>query len=184
MRYSMTKIILRTLTILVLSVSVMPAQASSTEEAGKYVAFALPVAAAGITAWKEDWQGTAQLGFSTLLTVGTAYGLKHVVREKRPDGLDFKSFPSDTAALAFAPAQFLMQRYGWEYGLPAYAAAGFVGYSRVEADRHHWYDVAASAALSFGFNYFITSKYQRKPWFNAGIEMQPGGGMIGMTCVF
>ena len=72
-----------------------------------------------------------------------------IVREQRPDKSDFQSFPSDTAALAFAPAQFLWDRYGWEYGVPAYLAAGFVGYSRVDAKKHHWYDVAASAGMSF-----------------------------------
>lgn len=162
-----------------------PADASSsTEDAGKYLAISLPVVATGITVWKEDWQGTAQLGFSTLLTVGTAYGLKHLVREERPDTSDFKSFPSDTAALAFSPAQFLWQRYGWEYGLPAYAAATFVGYSRVEADRHHWYDVAASAALSFGFNYFITSRYRSKSWLSARVDVRDGGGYMRMRYVW
>ena len=59
----------------------------------------------------------------TVATVGIAYGLKQVIREQRPDGSDFKSLPSDTSALAFAPAQFLWDRYGWQYGLPAFAAA-------------------------------------------------------------
>ena len=55
-------------------------------------------------------------------------------------GPNWDSFPSDTSALAFAPAQFLWQRYGWEYGLPAYAAATFVGWSRVlsPGERHAW----------------------------------------------
>jgi membrane-associated phospholipid phosphatase len=93
--------------------------------------------------------------------VGSTYVLKSVIKEQRPDKSDFKSFPSDTAALAFAPAQFLWDRYGWEYGVPAYAAAIFVGYSRVEAKKHHWYDVAASAGLSFGFSKLFTSTYHR-----------------------
>ena len=69
-------------------------------------------------------------------TVGTAWALKHVVREQRPDHSDFQSFPSDTAALAFAPgASFLWDRYGWQVGVPAYAAAGFVGWSRVRCQK-------------------------------------------------
>lgn len=68
--------------------------------------------------------------------------------------------PSDTSALAFAPAQFLWQRYGWEYGVPAYMAAGFVAWSRVDAKKHHWYDVMASAGISLLYNEIITTRYR------------------------
>jgi membrane-associated phospholipid phosphatase len=135
------------------------AKSSSIETSGTAVAIALPLTAAGISLWKEDGHGLAQLGAVTILTVGTAFLLKQVVHEERPDHSDNQSFPSDTAALAFAPAQFLWTRYGWQYGVPAYLAAGFVGYSRVESDQHHWWDVAASAGISWGYNRLITSHY-------------------------
>lgn len=147
----------------ILALGTQGAMAKTTETLGTDVAIALPVIAGGITLIKNDWTGAAELTLDTLLTVGTAYGLKHVIREKRPDGSDFKSMPSDTAALGFAPAQFLWDRYGWEYGLPAYAAAGFVAWSRVDARKHHWYDVAASAGLSFGISKLITTEYHG-PW--------------------
>src|SRR4051794_15420281 len=135
------------------------AKSSSIETSGTAVAIALPLTAAGIALWKEDGHGLGQLGAVTALTVGTAFLLKYVVHEERPDHSDNQSFPSDTAALAFAPAQFLWTRYGWEYGAPAYLAAGFVGYSRVESQQHHWWDVAASAGISWGYNRLITSHY-------------------------
>jgi membrane-associated phospholipid phosphatase len=152
------------------------ALAKTSENLGTDTAIALPLIAGGITLYKNDWTGAAELTVDTLLTVGTAYGLKHIIREKRPDGSDFQSMPSDTAALAFAPAQFLWDRYGWEYGLPAYAAAGFVGWSRVDARKHHWYDVAASAALSFGFSKLITTEYHRRWSYDAGLTE---GGAYG-----
>ena len=144
----------------------VPAQAGSrVETAGTAVALALPVVAGGLTIYRHDWNGTAELVASTVLTVGTVYALKHVIKECRPfaepcarGGNNWDSFPSDTSALAFAPAQFLWQRYGWEYGVPAYAAAGFVGWSRVDAKKHHWYDVAASAGISILYNEIITSR--------------------------
>ena len=114
--------------------------------------------------------------------MGTAYGLKHVIREKRPDGSDYQSMPSDTAALAFAPAQFLWDRYGWEYGVPAYAAAGFVAWSRVDARKHHWYDVAASGALSFGVSKLITTRYQRHWSYDVG--MADGGAYASVGYKF
>src|SRR5205809_694724 len=102
--------------------AVQPASAG-TESLGTDVAIALPLIAGGITLAKDDWKGGFQLGVDTVATVGLAYGLKHVIHEERPDKSDNKSMPSDTSALAFAPAQFLWDRYGWRYGLPAYAAA-------------------------------------------------------------
>ena len=157
--------------IALLSLGLAPAYAASIESAGTDVAVLLPFVAGGITAYKGDWTGTAELGGDTIATVGTTYVLKKFVREQRPDKSDFQSFPSDTAALAFAPAQFLWDRYGWQYGLPAYAAAVFVGYSRVDAKKHHWWDVAASAGISYGFSKFITTPYHRG--FNYSASASP-----------
>ena len=161
----------------------LPAGASSTmETAGTGVAIALPLVAGGLTVWKDDWQGSAQLAVSTILTVGTVYGLKHVVRECRPfaepcshNSSNWDSFPSDTSALAFAPAQFLWQRYGWRYGIPAYAAAAFVGYSRVDAKKHHWWDVATSAAISLGYNELFTTRYRPRNSFYTDLQASPDG---------
>jgi membrane-associated phospholipid phosphatase len=151
------------------------ASADDVESAGTGIAIALPLLAGGIAVSKDDWTGLAQFGVDTIATVGTVYGLKHVVREQRPDKSDDQSFPSDTAALAFAPAQFLWDRYGWEIGLPAYAAAGFVGYSHIEARKHHWYDVAASAGFAFGFSKIFTTRY-RAPGLRYGVSYSPDGG--------
>lgn len=161
----------------------MPALASSTTEtAGTATAVALPLVAGGITLWKDDWEGTAQLAVSGILTVGTAYGLKQIVRECRPfaapcahNSSDWNSFPSATSAAAFAPAQFLWQRYGWEYGLPAYAAAAFVGYSRVDAKEHHWWDVVTSAAISLGYNEIFTTRYRPPDGFSSDLSASPNG---------
>jgi membrane-associated phospholipid phosphatase len=151
-----------------------PAWGASSASLGTDVAIALPVIAGGITLYKHDWMGAAQLTVDTAVTVGIAYGLKQVIREQRPDKSDFKSMPSDTSALAFAPAQFLWDRYGWEYGLPAYAAAGFVGWSRVDAKKHHWYDVAASAGISFGVSKIFTTRYQPRG-LSYGVSPTDGG---------
>ncbi|HXC56027.1 MAG TPA: phosphatase PAP2 family protein [Rhizomicrobium sp.] len=162
-----------------------PAAANGIESAGVDVAIALPLVAGGIAfAHDQDWTGVAQLGADTLATVGTAYALKHVIREERPDGSDFQSMPSDTAALAFAPAAFLWDRYGWEYGVPAYAAAAFVGYSRVDARKHHWYDVAASAGIAWGFSQVFTTQYRRPNQIYSSIYATPGGAYVRLSYNF
>jgi len=150
------------------------ASAASSETLGTDVAIALPVIAGGITLYQDDWKGAAQLTVDTVATVGIAYGLKHVIREQRPDKSDFQSMPSDTSALAFAPANFLWDRYGWQYGLPAYAAATFVAWSRVDAQQHHWYDVTASAALAFGVSKIFTTRYQPRG-LTYGVAPTDGG---------
>ena len=176
-----------------LAIAVVPADAASssssssnstTEKAGTAVALALPIAASGITFIKDDWPGFAQLVAVTGATVGTAFLLKHVVHEERPNHADFQSFPSDTAALAFAPAQFLWDRYGWRYGAPAYLAAGFVGYSRVEAKEHHWWDVAASAGIAFGYSKFITHVYHRQIDFQTGLYATPNAAYVSLDYRF
>ncbi len=40
-------------------------------------------------------------------------------------------------SISFASAEFVRNRYGWRYGLPAYVLASFVAYSRVEANQHY-----------------------------------------------
>ncbi len=149
-------------------------------KAGEAIAIALPVAAGGISISKNDWTGLAQMIVDTGATVGTAYALKYVVHEERPDHSDNQSFPSDTAALGFAPAQFLWDRYGWEYGAPAYAAALFVGYSRVEAKQHHVWDVAASAAIYFGYSKIFTTKFRNYNIYTS-LNATPDGAYISAS---
>ena len=93
--------------------------------------------------------------------MGTAYALKNIVREERPDGSDYHSFPSETTALAASGSAFLWGRYGWEYGLPAFVATEFVSYSRVQAKQHHWYDTVASSAIAAGYGYVVTSRFYK-----------------------
>ena len=157
--------------------------AGTSESVGTDVAIALPLIAGGFTFAKDDWKGGFQLGVDTVVTVGLAYGLKHVIHEQRPDKSDNKSMPSDTSALAFAPANYLWDRYGWEYGLPAYAAATFVAWSRVDAQKHHWYDVAASAALAFGVSKIFTTRYQRAG-LRYGVTPTDGGAYAALEYKF
>ncbi len=96
------------------------------------------------------------------MTVGTAYALKQIVHERRPDGSDFQSFPSETTALSASGSSFLWARYGWTYGLPAFAATQFVSYSRVQAKKHHWYDTLASSAIAAGYGYVLTTPFKRR----------------------
>ncbi|MDB5663012.1 MAG: hypothetical protein JWN59_1350 [Sphingomonas bacterium] len=119
---------------------------------------ALVVSALGIPAITGDWngalQGAGSMGAAGVLT----YGLKKTFPELRPDGSDRRSFPSGHTSVSFAAAGSLHQRYGWKVGLPATVVATFVGLARVEADKHHWYDVVVGAAIGEASGFLLTSK--------------------------
>ena len=154
------------------------------ESAGTALAIALPVVAGGIALYKDDRTGLAQLVVESLLTVGTSYALKNIVREQRPNGADWQSFPSDTTSLAASGSSFLWGRYGWEYGLPATALTGFVAYSRIQARDHHWYDPVASIGISAVYGYIITTPFRRRYNIYTDLNASPNGGMVRMTYAF
>ena len=154
------------------------------ETLGTGVAIALPLAAAGITLYKHDTMGSAQLVVETILTVGTAYALKNIVHEERPNGTDDQSFPSGTSALASSGSSFLWGRYGWEYGLPALAFSQFVSYSRVQAREHHWYDTLASSAIAAGYGYVLTTPFKKRFGVDTSLSASPDGAFVSFAYNF
>lgn len=176
---------MKRLSCLFLVCAVLPAEAftvnntpltstqKNIETAGTAISIALPLTA-GFIAWrKHDRVGMAQLAAETVLTVGTAYALKNLVKEERPDGSNFRSFPSGTTALSASGSSFLWGRYGWEYGLPAFAATQFVSYSRVQARQHRWYDTLASSAIAAGYGYVLTTPFKKR--YNIDTSLMPMG---------
>jgi len=147
--------------------AMLPAQASDgLRTAGDVLQIALPAAAAGMTLAYRDAPGALQFAESAGVTLAVTYGLKYTVVESRPDG-GAHSFPSGHTSISFCSAEFMRKRYGWEYGVPAYALASFVGYTRVESGQHHPQDVVAGAAIGILSSYIFTKPY--KGW-NASVE--------------
>jgi membrane-associated phospholipid phosphatase len=141
------------------------ARADGIETAGDVLAVVLPATAAGMTLVYKDGEGALQFGESAALTLGVTYSLKYIVDETRPNG-GSNSFPSAHTSISFFGAEFMLKRYGWEYGVPAYIAATFVGYSRVESRQHYTRDVVAGAANVFGSSYLFPQPYK-------GVQVQP-----------
>lgn len=101
---------------------------------------------------------------SYILSAGTAYTLKHVVSEKRPDDSDRRSFPSGHATFAFAGATVLSQEFGhcspW-ITVGGYGVATLTALDRIRRDRHYWHDVCAGAAIGIAateLTYFLKRK--------------------------
>jgi membrane-associated phospholipid phosphatase len=144
--------------IFVVATLVVPCRASAdgVERAGDVLQIVLPVTAYGMTVAFDDFEGTRQLTRSLLATMTATVVLKYAVDAQRPDG-GGQSFPSGHTAAAFAGASFIQQRYGWRLGIPAYGAAAFVAWSRVDAGRHHVEDVLAGAGLAMLSAYLLTT---------------------------
>ena len=145
--------------LFVLSTGVDVQAGGSIESAGDVLMFILPASAASLTLVYKDGQGTLQLGESAALALGVTFGLKYTIDETRPNG-EPRSFPSGHASISFASAEFVRNRYGWKYGLPAYVLASFVGYSRVEANQHYTHDVMAGAAIGILSSVLFTRPYE------------------------
>lgn len=148
----------------IVALSLVPAVASAESgynTVSDVLALGLPVVAAGISVARDDASGFFQLAKSEALTLVTTEILKRTTHETRPNGRDDKSFPSGHTAVAFAAAQYLQMKGGWEYGVPAYLAASAVGYARVRADEHYWHDVLAGAALGIASSYYFTDSREQ-----------------------
>lgn len=131
------------------------------ETAGDVLQVALPAMAYGLTFTHQDSPGRSQFYRSFLSTLGVTYALKYTIDTERPNGGN-ASFPSGHAAAAFSGASFMERRYGWTYGAPAYLAAAFVGWSRVDSGNHYTEDVLGAAVIGIAASYFFAEPYLDK----------------------
>lgn len=100
---------------------------------------------------------------SNLITAGFTTLLKKGVGRVRPDGSNRHSFPSGHASSAMASARVLQMRFGWWVGAPAYAAAGYVGLSRVQGKKHYLSDVFFGWALGYTMSSILVKAYRPRP---------------------
>lgn len=84
---------------------------------------------------------------TSLMSGLTTNLLKYSVREKRPDSSAKNSFPSGHTTTAFAFASVVQEKHGLQYGVPAYALATFVGFSRINDNKHYLFDVIAGGLV-------------------------------------
>ena len=56
-------------------------------------------------------------------------------------------------------ASFIHKRYGFKYSIPAYVASTYVGYSRIDADKHDASDVIAGALIGVLSSYYFVEPY-------------------------
>ena len=170
------------LALIVASSSAAAMSAKAYETSGKAVALAMPAFAATLAISKRDWKGLVQLTLVTGLTYGTAYGLKHLVRECRPfakpctpGGNNWDSFPSTTSAISSASSSFVWNRYGWEWGLPVFVVSKYSSYALDKAHKNRIWDGLGSMALAWGYNSIFTTRYRQTKGFYTNLDGGPDG---------
>jgi len=146
-------------------------QADKIEDMGDFLTVAIPVSALAGTYVADDKEGRWMFlkGYtsSTLIVFGT----KKVYGKWRPncttESCSEQSFPSGHAVSAFGGASFIQTRYGYKYGVPAYAAAVYTAYTRVHAQKHYKDDVMAGASIAMLTNWAFTDPLE------SGVSVAP-----------
>lgn len=111
---------------------------------------------------KHQWRDLASLtGGSIILATTFSLGFKNILREERPYGGVYNSFPSGHTITAFMGAEILRREYGEEYpgiAIAGYAVASGVGFMRAYNNKHWTSDVLAGAGfgiLSASLTYWL-----------------------------
>ena len=168
---------------LILLLFLMPATQAQFVKKSTDIICLVPSATAAVnTIARHDRKGLLQLALSSATCVAVNYGLEAAITKERPDGTGKHAFPSTHTAAAFNGATFLTMRYGWRWGVPAYAIAAYVGWGRIYSDRHDIWDVLGGAALGAGTALIFTRPYKTQ---NAEISISPtfGSGKYGISAV-
>ncbi len=145
---------------------------------------ALPVAALTGVLVERDWEGLKQGALSVGTSLAASLILKQCVKECRPDYSNHHSFPSGHTSTMFSTATFLQRRYGWKVGVPAYVLSTYVGWGRVYAKKHHWWDVLAGAAIGAGSALIYTRPFASKHELQIIPEANPTGASVTACMTF
>jgi len=141
---------------------------------GDVLVFITPVASLATVLATQDWQGLKQGVFTGVTTLGVTYALKYLVKKERPDFSDNHSFPSMHTSVSFAGAAFIQRRYGWKWGIPAYAVSTYVGWGKKLVGGGG----GGGAVIGAGSAYIFTRPFAKK--HNLSISPVAGDGHYGV----
>jgi membrane-associated phospholipid phosphatase len=123
---------------------------------------------------------TYSLAQGYVINQSIAGGIKKAVRSQRPNGENSLSFPSGHTSSAFAWAATVSHHYGFKAGLPAYLAAAYVGFSRLDEQAHRLTDVVAGAALGYIVGKTVSRRANPDRRLDWNVVVPPGGG-VGLS---
>jgi len=147
-----------------ITVAWSPAAAPATSESAKdlaeigdWVQILIPASGYVGTWITRDKQGAYQLTKALAGAGLSAHLFKQVAERGRPDATDARSFPSGHTTAAFGGSEFIRQRWGNAWGVPATVAAAFVGWTRINANKHFRDDVLAGMSNGLMWNWYATT---------------------------
>jgi membrane-associated phospholipid phosphatase len=108
---------------------------------------ALIGAAVGAPLWRRDFRGSFNALTAILATSAADKLIKAVWNERRPNGENNNSFPSQHAAECFAAATSLDRTFGDGAGPLAIGLATAVSITRICSGKHHVADVIAGTGI-------------------------------------
>lgn len=149
----------------------------------------LPLMGGLFLAGRVSHSGTfraATYDMAQALIVNSTYTeiFKRAVGRPRPDMSDNKSFPSGHASNAFALATVANAHFGAKVGIPAYLAAGAIGFARIDNNKHNLSDVVAGATLGYIVGRTVVKQdggttHGRKTRFQLVPSAPPSGAGVG-----
>ena len=155
-------------TAAIITFSWSPAAMSATSqsakdlaEIGDWVQILIPAGAYVGTWITKDRQGAYQLTKALAGAGASAHLFKFLAERGRPDASDARSFPSGHTTAAFGGSEFIRQRWGNAWGIPATIAAAFVGWTRINANKHFRDDVLAGMSNGLMWNWYATTPANR-----------------------
>lgn len=96
---------------------------------------------------RRDFDGSFNALTAILLSSATCKAIKPFVPERRPNGEDRGSFPSQHSVECFAAGLALRRYFGRDVGASAIGTATLVAMSRLFAKKHQLIDVIAGIAI-------------------------------------
>lgn len=120
----------------------------------------------GYSVWTQNEELHDVMGSMLSATVITGVGtsaLKLITNTDRPSDRfsnGHYGFPSYHTSSTFAIAAVLDEYYGCQVGLPAYALAAAVGFSRIDQQAHDLSDVVFGAALGFVIGKTVAAQHR------------------------
>jgi len=105
--------------------------------------------------------------------------IKFATHRLRPDGSDYRSFPSGHASVTFAAATVIERHLGWRKSVLGYAVASYVAMSRLHDNRHYLSDVVFGAAV--GSIAGRTVVHHHADYWTMTPVPVPGGGVALMV---
>jgi membrane-associated phospholipid phosphatase len=103
--------------------------------------------------------------------------LKVTIDRERPTGSGH-AFPSGHTSATFASAAVLHSHFGWKVGVPAYAIASYVGWSRVQDGQHWMSDVVFGAAVGLAAGHTVALGHRGGAWNVVPMRTSGGGAVL------